>query len=165
MKKIEISISLSEYAEGEALPKGDELLINEATLALETSYAPYSQFSVGAAVLLENGEVIRGSNQENTAYPSGLCAERVAIFTAKSKYPKMAIKAIAITAHTDNFEINTPITPCGACRQVIAETEKRQDKKIKILMKGHSGPTLSVDGIESLLPLVFHEEKLKKQIK
>lgn len=162
MKKKIISISFDEYAEGEDLPKGEELLIEEATLALKTSYAPYSQFKVGAAVLLENGEVIRGSNQENTAYPSGLCAERVAIFTAKAKYPQMAIKAIAVTAQTDNFEINSPITPCGACRQVIAETEKRQDKKIKILMKGHTGPTLSVDGVESLLPLMFHEEKLKK---
>ncbi len=162
MKKKTININIFEYSEDEQLPKGDETLINEATKAIETSYAPYSQFNVGAAVLLENGEIIRGSNQENIAYPSGLCAERVAIFTAKAKYPKMAIKSIAITAYTENFEINTPITPCGACRQVIAETEMRQNKKIKILMKGHSGSTLSVDGIESLLPLVFHEEKLKK---
>jgi len=162
VKERKITISFYEYAEGEKLPEGESFLIDEATMALKTSYAPYSQFSVGAAVLLEDGEIIRGSNQENTAYPSGLCAERVAIFTAKAKYPDKPIKAIAVTAHTDNFEVNSPITPCGACRQVIAETEKRQNKKIKILMKGHTGPVLSVDGIESLLPLVFHEEKLKK---
>lgn len=162
MKERKITISFYEYAEGEELPEGDSFLIEQATTALKTSYAPYSQFSVGAAVMLEDGEIICGSNQENTAYPSGLCAERVAIFTAKAKYPDKLIKAIAVTAHTDNFEVNSPITPCGACRQVIAETEKRQNSKIKILMKGHTGPVLSADGIESLLPLVFHEEKLKK---
>lgn len=162
MKERKITISFNEYAEDEKLPEGDSFLVEQATLALKTSYAPYSQFRVGAAVLLEDGEVILGSNQENTAYPSGLCAERVAIFTAKAKYPDMPIKAIAVTARTDNFEVNSPITPCGACRQVIAETEKRQNSKIKIIMKGETGPVLSADGIESLLPLVFHEEKLKK---
>lgn len=162
MKEQKITISFCEYAEGEELPEGENFLVEQATAALETSYAPYSQFSVGAAVLLEDGEIIRGSNQENTAYPSGLCAERVAIFTAKAKYPNMPIKAIAVTARSDNFEVNSPITPCGACRQVIAETEKRQNSKIKIIMKGQTGPVLTADGIESLLPLVFHEEKLKK---
>lgn len=162
MKKRTINISFTEYASGEELPKEDELLINEARLALKTAYAPYSQFKVGAAVLLENGETVHGSNQENAASPSGLCAERVAIFAAKVKYPETAIKAIAITAHTNNFEIDTPITPCGSCRQVMAEVEKQQDGKIKILMKGHSGSTISVNGIDALLPLLFHEEKLKK---
>lgn len=162
MKENKISINIYEYDEGEQLPPEEQLLLNQAQKAIQTSYAPYSLFRVGAAVLLENGEIIIGSNQENTAYPSGLCAERVAIFNAKVKYPNMAIKAIAITAQTNNFEINTPISPCGGCRQVMAETEKRQQGKIKVIMKGHTGPTLRVDGIDSLLPLMFHEEKLKK---
>lgn len=162
MKEKNISIKIYEYEEGEQLSAEDELLVNHATKAIETSYAPYSLFNVGAAVLLENGEIIIGSNQENTAYPSGLCAERVAIFNAKVKYPNMAIKAIAVTAHTNNFEIDSPISPCGGCRQVMVETEMRQDSKIKILMKGSTGPVLRVDGVESLLPLMFHEEKLKK---
>lgn len=162
MKEKNISIKIYEYEEGEQLPIDEESLINHATKAIETSYAPYSLFKVGAAVLLENGEIIIGSNQENTAYPSGLCAERVAIFNAKVKYPNMAIKAIAVTAHTNNFEIDSPISPCGGCRQVMVETEMRQDSKIKILMKGSTGPVLRVDGVESLLPLMFHEEKLKK---
>ena len=162
MKEKKITISFLEYEVGEELPAGEELLVSKATEAVSTAYAPYSRFNVGAAVLMENGEIICGSNQENTAYPSGLCAERVAIFTAKAKYPEMAIKSIAVTAHTDLFPIEEPLTPCGGCRQVIAETEMRQKSKIKILMKGESGPIMSVLGIESLLPLMFHEEKLKK---
>ena len=162
MEERKITICFNEYKEGEELPRGEGALMDQAVAATETSYAPYSQFKVGAAVLLEDGEIISGSNQENAAYPSGLCAERVAIFTAKAKYPDKPIKVIAVTAKTDNFEVNSPITPCGACRQVIAETEKRQNSKIRILMKGETGPILSADGIESLLPLVFHEEKLKK---
>ena len=162
MKKKNLTITFSEYSDGEQLPEGEELLIEKAVDAVATAYAPYSQFRVGAAVLLENGEVICGSNQENTAYPSGLCAERVAIFTAKAKYPELAITKIAVTAKTDNFDIHGPLTPCGACRQVIAETEKRQNSSIKILMKGEKGNVMTVDGIESLLPFMFHEEKLKK---
>ena len=103
-------------------------MLQHAQEAIEGSYAPYSEFRVGAAVLLENGEVIKGSNQENAAYPSGLCAERVAIFHAKSKYPDLKVKSIAITAASDNFITKSPITPCGACRQVIAETESRQNE-------------------------------------
>lgn len=162
MKENNINIKFCEFQEGEELPEGEQSLVDQATKAIETSYAPYSQFRVGAAVLLENGEIVIGSNQENTAYPSGLCAERVAIFNAKVKYPDMAITAIAVTAHTNNFDINSPIAPCGGCRQVMAETEKRQNSKIKVLMKGDSGPVLRVEGIDSLLPLMFHEEKLKK---
>ncbi len=162
VKEKTLTIHFTEFDTPDDLSLAEQELIESATKATDTSYAPYSQFKVGAAVLLENGEIIMGSNQENTAYPSGLCAERVAVFTAKANFPELKIKAVAVTAKTKNFSVDTPITPCGACRQVIAETEKRQHSKIKILMKGQKGPVLSVEGIENLLPLMFHEEKLKK---
>jgi len=157
-----IHIRIEEYEETGQLKKEDQSLILKAREALKGSYAPYSEFHVGAAVLLENGEIILGSNQENAAYPSGLCAERVAIFHAKSKYPDVKVKAIAITSAADHFVTTTPVTPCGACRQVIAETENRQNEKIRIIMKGQEGIVQAVEGIENLLPLVFQEEKLKK---
>ncbi len=160
VKKLEIKIE--EYATSQELSPDDQQLLQEAAQAVEGSYAPYSEFHVGASVLLENGVVIHGSNQENSAYPSGLCAERVALFYAKSKYPDVAVKAIAITAKADHFVVNKPITPCGACRQVIAETESRQQNKIKVIMSGQQGPVLVTEGIANLLPLVFQEDSLKK---
>ncbi|PLX13298.1 MAG: cytidine deaminase [Marinilabiliales bacterium] len=162
MKEKIISVRLFEFDSEDELSSSESNLLNHAKKACTNAYAPYSQFRVGAALLLENGEVITGSNQENTSYPNGICAERVAIFTAKNKYPDIAIKSIAITANTNNFEIEEPISPCGACRQVIAETESRQHKEIKIIMKGNKGPVLLTNGIKNLLPLMFHEEKLKK---
>lgn len=157
-----ITIQYQEYQAEESLAKPEQVLLKNAENALGSAYAPYSEFKVGAAVLLDNKEVVCGSNQENAAYPSGLCAERVTLFHAKSKYPDAIIEAIAITASTGNFEINHPITPCGACRQVIAEVESRQNKEIRIIMKGKTGPTYVVDGIRNLLPLMFKEENLKR---
>lgn len=165
MKNIHIDINIEEYANGERLPASDEMIIGHAKEALTSSYAPYSQFHVGAAVMLDNGEIVKGSNQENAAYPSGLCAERVAIFQAKSNFPDSTIIAIAITSEADNFETDVPVTPCGACRQVIAEMQNRQSSKIRILMRGQKGGTFATDGIENLLPLMFTEEKLKKSKK
>lgn len=165
MKKIKIDINIEEYSNGEKVPGNDEMLIKNAQQAIEASYAPYSQFHVGAAILLADGQIIKGSNQENAAYPSGMCAERVAIFQAKSTYPESNIVSIAIAAKADYFEIEAPITPCGACRQVIAEMQNRQSSKIRIIMKGQNGSTYITDGIENLLPLMFKEEKLKKSNK
>jgi cytidine deaminase len=162
MKVKNINIQFEEYTEGEQLPATDQSLINEARLAVNTSYSPYSEFRVGAAVLLENGVVVKGSNQENASYPLGLCAERVAIFHANSVYPDIKIIAVAITAKAQNFVSKTPITPCGACRQVMAEVESRQHSPIRIIMSGQEGATQVVNGIENLLPLVFQEEQLKK---
>ncbi len=163
MKKKEFKIVVTEFSGAEELPEKDRQLLQEAAKSAEKSYAPYSEFHVGAAVLLENGEIILGSNQENAAYPAGLCAERVALFYANSKYPGVAVKALAISAHADHFIIDKPISPCGTCRQVIAETENRQQSKIKILMQGETGPVNVTEGIENLLPLTFYEEKLKKK--
>ncbi len=162
MKHKEIIIKYEEYTNDESLPLEDSKLINEANDAIKNSYAPYSEFHVGAALKLDNGKVIKGSNQENAAYPSGLCAERVALFHAKSTYPDASVVAIAITISTDHFTVNEPVAPCGSCRQVIAETEKRQDNNIRIIMKGEGPNTRVVDGIDNLLPMKFQEEKLKK---
>ena len=165
MKLKKISISYEEYEEGEKLASSDTALIDEASKALSGSYAPYSEFHVGAALLLDDGRVVRGSNQENAAYPSGLCAERVALFHASSQYPDQAVVSLAIIGKAENFVTTDPITPCGACRQVIAETEKRQGSEIRVIMKGEKGVTRIVEGIDSLLPMVFNEDKLKKSNK
>ena len=163
MKKKEIKIIISQFSGADELSAEDQKLLREAAKSASKSYAPYSEFHVGAAVLLENGKIVCGSNQENAAYPAGLCAERVALFYANSQYPGVAVKALAISAHADHFVIDKPISPCGTCRQVIAETESRQQSKIKIIMQGESGPVNMTEGIENLLPLTFYEEKLKKK--
>ena len=162
MKVKEIKINYEEYKEDEKLLSSDMDLVKEAEIALSGSYAPYSEFHVGAALLLANGKVVRGSNQENAAYPSGLCAERVALFHASSEFPDQPVVSLAITGKSDHFITTDPITPCGSCRQVIAETEKKQGSEIRVIMKGEKGVTRIVEGIDSLLPMVFHEEKLKK---
>jgi len=162
MKEKEIIIKYQEFDKDDVLSESDQKLINEANAAIKTSYAPYSEFNVGAAVLLDNGEVVRGSNQENSAYPSGLCAERVALFHAKSTYPDAEVQTIAITSSAENFENADPVTPCGSCRQVMAETEKRQSSNIRVIMTGDNHITKIVDGIDNLLPMKFQEERLKK---
>lgn len=163
MKKKEIKLEYFEFENEQALSAEEQELLKNALDAVERSYAPYSEFHVGAAVLLENGEIVCGSNQENAAYPSGLCAERVALFYANSKYPNVAVKALAITAKADHFTIDQPIMPCGSCRQVIAETENRQQSEIKLIMKGTTGPVQVMNGIDTLLPFTFYEKKLQKK--
>lgn len=150
-RKIEILVRIFSYNE---LPTQYQLLITEAKKQCKQAYAPYSKFQVGAAVLLENQTIIGGNNQENAAYPSGLCAERVAIFAANAQYPQEAVKAIAIAADKDNaFTIN-PITPCGSCRQVILETENRFNQDIEFLLYGEK-EILLIKGTTNLLPLAF----------
>jgi cytidine deaminase len=114
------------------LPEIVQNLMNSAVEARKNAYAPYSKFRVGAAILLDNNEIVLGSNQENAAYPSGLCAERVAIFYAGANYPTAKIKIIAISATSDSQANTTPIPPCGSCRQSIAEYEQRQETPITI---------------------------------
>lgn len=118
------------------------------------SYAPYSRFSVGAAVLLENGVIVTGSNQENVAYPSGLCAERVAMFAANANYPELAPVAIAIAAYTDGKFTSFPVSPCGSCRQVMVETEKRFGKSFEVLMC-FDGGVVRVKKAGYLMPFAF----------
>jgi len=160
MEKREIKSFLTDYKSPAELDDKLQNLISEAKLAAETAYAPYSKFKVGAAVLLENGEVIRGNNQENAAYPSGLCAERVAIFYANSKYPNTAIKSIAVTAFTNNGFISEPIPPCGSCLQVMLESEHRYNNNIQVILYGESKLT-TADSISQFLPVNFNKEMLK----
>lgn len=165
MEKHEIVLRYNVYDKDSDLPKNDSTLLHHAISAAKTAYAPYSSFRVGAAVLLENGEVITGSNQENAAYPSGMCAERVALFYATSRFPGIPVLAIAITAQTNDFEIEGPITPCGPCRQVLAESEMRFEKKIKLIMQAGKGKIYLANGVSQMLPLMFHADKLKKTIR
>lgn len=162
MKKNEIIISYQEYDHIDELNEADRLLLEAARQAIKSAYAPYSAYHVGAAVLLENGEIVTGNNQENVAYPSGICAERVALFYASSQYPDVSVKAIAISARAKGFRVNSPVTPCGSCRQVMAETENRFQKEMKLIMRGENGKINVVDGVKNILPLMFRAEELKK---
>lgn len=139
----------------EELSEQDRQLIESARQATQQSYAPYSQFHVGAAVLLEDGTTITGTNQENVAYPSGVCAERTALFYASSAHPDKAIVALAIAAHSKGEFTNNPISPCGACRQVMLEIEQRHARPIRILLYGTESVYVIEGGVRELLPLTF----------
>ena len=134
--------------------------MNKASEAREKAYAPYSKFKVGAAVLLDNGEVITGSNQENASYPSGLCAERTAIYYAGAKHPDSKILKIAITASSQNQKTSKPIPPCGACRQSISEYEVKQNSPIEIYFMGKTGEVMRSESLANLLPFVFKKSSL-----
>ena len=162
MKKITLSLEFQEYSDAGKLPGEDSQLLQEAVRATGTSYSPYSHFRVGAAVLLENGEIITGSNQENAAYPSGLCAERVALFAASAQFPGVAVKALAITAKSIETVINQPVTPCGACRQVMMEYENKGGVPMKVIMSGEEGPVLVSPSVKNLLPINFDGNHLLK---
>lgn len=155
-----ISADLDIYNSMEELPKEVTDLMNEAIEARETSYSPYSQFRVGAAILLENGEIVSGSNQENASYPSGLCAERTAIFYAGAKYPGVRMLKMALSARSLNHPVETPIPPCGSCRQSIAEYEVKQEQPIEIFFMGEKGKVVKANSIADLLPLVFDKSYL-----
>lgn len=137
------------------LQTADREMVDAARAATANSYAVYSNFNVGAAVRLSNGAIVSGSNQENAAYPSGLCAERTTLFWANSQYPNEAVETLAIAARTAQGELETPIPPCGACRQVILETEKRFGNTIRIILYGAKQCYIIEDGIKALLPLSF----------
>ena len=133
----------------------DREVVDAARAATANSYAVYSKFNVGAAVRLANGTIVQGSNQENAAYPSGICAERTTLFWANSQNPDSPVLTLAIAARTDAGELPVPIPPCGACRQVILETEKRFGQVIKIILYGAKESYIIEDGIKALLPLSF----------
>ena len=153
MKNFEIltKITICVYDE---LNKTEKVLVDAAKEVLKGAYSPYSQFQVGAAILLKNNEIVCGSNQENVAYPSGLCAERTALFYANSKYPDQAIDTIAIAAFTKGAYTEQPITPCGACRQVILEAQNRYKHPIRIILYGEKEIYI-IEKITDLLPLSF----------
>ncbi|MFC5047327.1 cytidine deaminase [Aquimarina hainanensis] len=155
MKEIKHTTEAYIYKNIDMLPQEDQVLMNNAIEAKNKAYAPYSKFSVGAALLLENGQIILGNNQENAAYPSGMCAERVAIWKAGSDFPGVTIKKLAIVASSSTYVVNKPISPCGACRQTLSEYEINQNSAIEILFMGAVGEVYKVDSIISLLPFSF----------
>ncbi|ESU27390.1 cytidine deaminase [Flavobacterium limnosediminis JC2902] len=152
--------AFSVYDSVEELSSETRDLMAQAVEVRKQAYAPYSKFRVGAAILLDNGKVVLGSNQENAAYPSGLCAERVAIFQAGAIYPNAKILKMAISATADAKELSEPIPPCGACRQSIAEYEIRQDVPIEIYFMGAVGKVCKSDSLKNLLPLLFDKNFL-----
>ena len=160
MTEHEIKISFKEYASLEELEQADQQLCREAVKALETSHSPYSKFRVGVAMQLKSGKILHASNQENAAYPSGLCAERVALFHWGANHADDPIETMAITAHTNEFQLTRPVTSCGACLQVLAEYEKKQNSAIKMLLYCRQGPIWVATGVESFLPFLFFEDRL-----
>jgi len=159
-KKITITTEFSVFENLEELPIDIQNLMEQAIDVRKKAYAPYSKFKVGTALFLDNGKVVLGSNQENAAYPSGLCAERVAVFQAGSIYPEAKILKMAITAASETNKTTSPIPPCGACRQSIAEYEIRQETPIEIYFMGETGPIYSSDSLKNLLPFMFDKNFL-----
>ena len=160
MKEINVTSSFLVFDTLEELPKDVQDLMNQAVEIRKKAYAPYSQFRVGAALFLDNGKIVLGSNQENAAYPSGLCAERVAIFHAGSIYPEAKILKIAITAASDTNQTKAPIPPCGSCRQSIAEYEIKQETPIEIYFMGEIGQIYKSESLKNLLPFMFDKKFL-----
>ena len=154
MERKSLVIKYTDYKSIEELPADEKALLMTAQKAADNAYAPYSKFNVGAALLLKNGEIISASNQENAAYPSGLCAERSAIFYAHSKYPLTPIVKIAVAAKV-NGQLTSDLTyPCGACRQVLQESQIRGREKIKVIV-GSRTTVRVLDSVEGILPFAF----------
>ena len=160
MKEINTQTSFVVYDSFSELETDDKALVNKAKEAVANSYAPYSHFHVGAAILLENGIVVTGNNQENAAYPSGMCAERVAIWNASSQYPNTIIKKIAITVKSKNKTVDKPVAPCGACRQTLLEYEVNQKEPITVFFMGEIGTIVKANSLQDLLPFSFDESFL-----
>lgn len=159
MKHLKIDIVIKTHLFDELNPT-DKELVDAAKEATKHSYAPYSKFAVGAAVRLANGVIVTGSNQENAAYPSGTCAERTALFYANSQYPDQPVEALAVAARTEKDFIDRPIPPCGACRQVMLETEIRYSHPFRILLFGKDA-TYEISRVGDLLPLSFSSSDMK----
>ena len=160
MKEISVTSSFLVYDSIKELSNEVQDLMEQAIEIRKKAYAPYSKFRVGAALLLDNGKIVLGSNQENAAYPSGLCAERVAIFHAGSVYPEAKILKIAITAASDTNQTKAPIPPCGSCRQSIAEYEIKQETPIEIYFMGEIGEVYKSTSLKNLLPFMFDKKFL-----
>ncbi len=164
MDLIKKELVLQRYATAEEMPEADQMLLMEAKQALRTAYAPYSKFFVGCSLLLGNGKIVRGSNQENIAFPSGLCAERVAIFHAGSEYPDMPILAMAITVKATDYLVDSPAMSCGACLQSISEYETKQQQPIRTILQGETGDIyIAEQGTLAFLPFQFKMDVLRKR--
>lgn len=157
-----IEVKYEEFDSLSELTQEEREICSKALDVYPQAYAPYSQFYVGAALLLENGTIITGTNQENVAYPSGICAERTAMFYASSQHPNIKFKAIAVAANNKSRDFCDPVAPCGACRQVMAEYEQKFGRNISVLLIGNNGKILKVKSIKDLLPFMFEADELKK---
>ena len=160
MKEIQIETKLSVFESFEELSQSEKDFMNQAIEIRKKAYAPYSKFQVGAAIVLDNGVVLQGSNQENAAYPSGLCAERVVIFYAGANYPNNKITKLFISATPSDRDSENPIPPCGSCRQSIAEYEIKQDLPIEIYFMGAKGAVYKSNSLKNLLPFMFDKSNL-----
>jgi cytidine deaminase len=155
MEKRQLHIAYLQYESPGDLPGQDQLLLESAKNALRLSYSPYSRFRVGAAALLTNGEIVEGANYENASYPLCLCAERAALAAAISKFPESPVQAMAVTVENNLQLVQRPATPCGACRQVLAETEIKNQQAIRLVLQGQTGPVWVFESSRDLLPFGF----------
>ena len=162
MEQIRRESVLTKYNNISELSDDDRVLLEEAKRSVSTSYAPYSKFHVGCALRLNNGVVIKGSNQENIAYPSGLCAERVAIFSAGATYPDQPVQSIAITVKAEGFEVNEPIMSCGACLQSMSEFELKFRQPMRVILQGETGDIYVAEGLKTFMPFMFWLDELKR---
>lgn len=160
MKEKKFSLNYKVYDSITELPEEDQVLLDKAKEITSNAYAPYSNFYVGAAAKLLNGEVVTGTNQENASFPVGICAERVLLSSASSLFPGMAIDKIAISYKSDHQKSEHPISPCGVCRQSLQEYESRMKHPMQLILGGMSGPVYVIDGASGLLPLAFSGEDL-----
>ena len=161
MKENKIEISYKVFDDISELNKEDAWLLNEAREVTKQAYAPYSNFYVGAAAKLVNGEIVAGTNQENASYPVGVCAERVLLGSASTLYPGIAIETMAISYHSGNGNSNQPIAPCGMCRQSLQEYENRVKRPIRLILGGLEGKIFLFEKASYLLPLGFTSESMK----
>lgn len=160
MEQFEIKTKV-DFLQMEELTETERDLIKEAIEATKKSYAIYSHFQVGAAALLSDGTVSVGANQENAAFPASLCAERIALFAAQTSKPECSVRMLAVAAHNEHGLLQTPISPCGSCRQVIMEIEERYGQPISILLYGTKG-IYRISSIHGLLPLAFVDKQMKE---
>lgn len=156
MKTIELTSKITVYEDRSELPADIAELLAKAEGAARKAYAPYSNFHVGVALLLNNGKVITGSNQENAVYPCGLCAERTAAFAASAEYPEVPFTRIVVTAINPVSPLKEPVSPCGSCRQVLFEYEQKFAQPIEVILAGEEGPIYHLHSVADLLPYTFH---------
>ncbi len=164
MDKLKIEILLDVYHDIQDLSTSDNELLQSARSITAIAYAPYSHFLVGAVALLKNGEIVKGTNQENASYPVGLCAERALLAAASNLFPEIPIVAMAITYHNLNGMSNKPVSPCGMCRQALSEFENRTNQDIKLILSGMEGSVYIVEKSSDLLPLSFGKKDLHNKL-
>ncbi len=161
MKQKSLHIHYQVFKSADELDNELQLLTEAAKNSMHRAYAPYSEFRVGAALLLDDNSIVEGNNQENAAYPSGLCAERVALFYAGAQFPNKKVKAVAVIAHSEKLhKFDDVVSPCGACRQVMLETQSRQKENIQIILISVKGNGVIFESVEDLLPFFFDSSSL-----